>query len=89
MSNGNSSLLSITGLGKTYGTGKTAVPVLRDVSLSVGKGEFCALKREILKLFVSDCHKLLGRTSGRWRWPSVSCQRTHMNSPEICRHLLS
>ncbi|TWC75769.1 putative ABC transport system ATP-binding protein [Rhizobium sp. SJZ105] len=36
-------MLAIEGLGKIYGEGKSVVPVLRNVTLHVARGEFCAL----------------------------------------------
>lgn len=36
-------MLAIEDIGKTYGEGKSVVPVLRNVTLNVGRGEFCAL----------------------------------------------
>ncbi|MFK4259944.1 ABC transporter ATP-binding protein [Agrobacterium tumefaciens] len=36
-------MLSIEDLGKTYGEGKSVVPVLHNVTLHVRRGEFCAL----------------------------------------------
>ena len=40
------SLLEVKNISKTYGSGETAVEALRNVSFSVGKGEFLAIVGE-------------------------------------------